>query len=42
MLFSLLFFQFTFDKDGRVIDATLPVISGLERKVQSSGKAFNY
>ena len=35
-----LFFQFTFDKDGKVIDATLPVISGLERKVHSSGKPF--
>ena len=41
MLFVVLFFQFTFDKDGKVIDATLPVISGLEQKVRSSGKALN-
>ena len=30
-------FQFTFDKDGKVFDATLPMVSGFERKV-SSGK----
>ena len=30
-------FQFTFDKDGKVFDATLPMVSGVERNV-SSGK----
>lgn len=30
--------QFTFDKDGKVIDATLPLVSGMGRKRMSSGK----
>lgn len=28
--------EFTFDKDGKVIDATLPIVTGLERKRLSS------
>ena len=40
LCFSVL--QFTFDKDGKVIDATLPLISGSERKVPSSGKPLYY
>ena len=32
------FLQFTFDKDGKVIDATLPIVTGFERKRLSSGR----
>ena len=35
---SLSLFQFTFDKDGKVIDATLPIVSGFERNVLPNGK----
>ena len=38
VVFVRLFLQFTFDKDGKVIDATLPIVSGVERKNLLSGK----